>query len=161
MRHERALDKGEYSKVEAPTLWTAGAQLAPIPVTEVEEREPAVQMPTPAAPDVPVAVGGMIAVAYAALIGAFALATVGSAESLFAVTISALFLVAFLTVPRIFLAVEPKARKRSSFDRFMLDGIQTLTGHNSGPAALVQMLIVPVLLTFAALAMGIAAAIYM
>lgn len=160
MRHERALDKGKYSKVEAPTLWTAGAQLAPIPVTEVEEREP-VQMPTPAAPDVPIAVGGMIAVSYAALIGAFALATVGSAESLFAVTISALFLVAFFTVPRIFLAVEPKARRRSSFDRFMLDGIQTLTGHNSGPAALVQMLIVPVLLTFAALAMGIAAAIYM
>ena len=161
MRHERALDKGKYSKVEAPTLWTAGAQLAPMPVIEIEECEPAVQMPTPAAPDVPAAVGGMVVVAYAALIGAFALATVGSAESIFAVTVSALFMVAFFTVPRIFLAVEPKAKKRSSFDRFMLDGIQTLTGHNSGPAALVQMLIVPVLLTFAALAMGITAAIYM
>ncbi len=161
MRHERALDKDTYSKVEAPTLWTAGAQLAPMPVIEIADPEPAAQMPTPAAPDVPVAVGGMIAIAYAALIGAFAVATVGSAESAFAVTISALFVVAFFTVPRIFLAVEPKARKRSSFDRFMLDGVQTMTGHNSGPSALVQMLIVPVLLTFAALAMGIAAAIYL
>lgn len=161
MRHERALDKGSYSKVDGPSLWTAGAQLAPIPVIEVEERLPATQMPTPSAPEVPAAVGGMIVLAYAALIGAFAVATVGSAESLFAVTISALFAVAFFTVPRIFLAVEPKAEKRSSFDRFMLDGIETLTGHNSGPAALVQMLIVPVLLTFAALAMGVAAAIYM
>lgn len=161
MRHERALDKGNYSKVEAPSLWASGAQLVPMPITEVEEREPAAQMPTPSAPEIPAAVGGMIVLAYAALIGAFAVATVGSAESLFAVTISALFAVAFFTVPRIFLAVEPKAKKRSSFDRFMLDGIETLTGHNSGPAALVQMLIVPVLLTFAALAMGIAAAVYM
>ncbi|MEL1765999.1 hypothetical protein, partial [Acinetobacter baumannii] len=85
-------------------MWTAGAQLAPMPVIEIEESEPAAQMPTPAAPDVPAAVGGMIVVAYAALIGAFALATVGSAESFFAVTISALFMVAFFTVPRIFLA---------------------------------------------------------
>jgi hypothetical protein len=161
MRHERALDKDKYDKVEASNLWTAGAQVAPMPITEIEERAPVVQMPTPAAPDVPAAVGGMIAAAYAALIGAFAIATVGSAESIFAVTVSALFVVAFFTVPRIFLAVEPTTRKRSSFDRFMLDGIDTLTGHNSGPAVLVQMLIVPVLLTFAALAMGIAAAVYM
>ena len=161
MRHERALDKGSYSKVEAPSSWTAGAQLAPMPVTEIEQIEPAAQMPTPSAPEVPAAVGGMIAAAYAALIAALAVATVGSAQSVFAVTISALFLVAFFAVPRIFLAVEPKARRRSSFDRFMLDGMQTMTGHNSGPAALVQMLIVPVLLTFAALAMGIAAAIYL
>ncbi|WP_166042170.1 hypothetical protein [Sphingosinicella sp. YJ22] len=157
MRHERVLDKASYDKVEAPHLCLAGAQVAPLPVGEIE----APHMPTPAAPEVPAAVGGIIVAAYAALIAAFAVATVGSAESVFAVTISALFLVAFFTVPRIFLAVEPKARERSSFDRFMSDGIQTLTGHNSGAAALVQMLIVPVLLTFAALAMGIAAAIYM
>lgn len=157
MRHERVLDKASYDKVEAPHLWVAGAQVAPLPVGEIE----AAHMPTPAAPEVPAAVGAIIVAAYAALIAAFAVATVGSAESLFAVTISALFLVAFFTVPRIFLAVEPKARERSSFDRFMSDGIHTLTGHNSGAAALVQMLIVPVLLTFAALAMGIAAAIYM
>lgn len=161
MRHEQALDKSKYSKVEAPSLWTTGSDLVPMPITEVENREPAVQLPTPSAPDVPAAVGAMIAASYAALIAAFAIATVGSAQSIYAVTISALFLVAFFTVPRIFLAVEPKARQRSSFDRFMLDGIQTLTGHNSGPAALVQMLIVPVSLTFAALAMGIAAAIFM
>ena len=40
MRHERALDKDKYSKVEAPTMWAAGAQLAPMPVIEIEESEP-------------------------------------------------------------------------------------------------------------------------
>lgn len=161
MRHERALDKASYEKVDAPHLWTDGPQVVPLPIAEFAEHEAVAQAPTPSAPEVPAAVGGMIAIAYAGLIGAFAVATVGSAESLFAVVIAALFVVAFFTVPRIFLAVEPKAQKRSSFDRFMIDGIQTLTGHNSGPAALIQMLIVPVLLTFAALAMGIAAAIYL
>ena len=161
MRHERALAKDSYDKVGAPHLWAAGPQLAPLAPTEIQGHEAAVQMPTPAAPDVPAAVGAMIAASYAALIAAFAIATVGSAQSIYAVTISALFLVAYFTVPRIFLAVEPKARERSSFDRFMIEGIETLTGHNSGSAALVQMLIVPVSLTFAALAMGVAAAIFM
>ena len=146
MRHQRALDKGSYDKVDAPLIATGQEH---------------VQAPTPSAPDIPAAVGGMIVAAYAGLVAAFAIATVGSAQSIYAVTIAALFVVAFFTVPRIFLAVEPKERKRSSFDRFMLDGIQTLTGHNSGSAALVQMLIVPVSLTFAALAMGIAATIFM
>ena len=161
MRHERALDKASYEKVDAPHLRTGGPQVAPLPIAEYAGHGAEAQVPTPSAPEVPAAVGAMIVAAYAGLIGAFAVATVGSAQSLFAVVIAALFVVAFFTVPRIFLAVEPKTQKRSSFDRFMIDGIQTLTGHNSGPAALVQMLIVPVLLTFAALAMGIAAAIYL
>ena len=45
---------------------------APLPITDIEARKLAAQMPTPAAPDVPAAVGGMIVIAYAALIGAFA-----------------------------------------------------------------------------------------
>jgi 3-oxoacyl-(acyl-carrier-protein) synthase len=39
--------------------------------------------------------------------------------------------------------------------------METLTGHSTGGAALVQMLIVPVSLTFGILAMAVAAAIYM
>jgi hypothetical protein len=41
----------------------------------------------------------------------------------------------------------------------MEQGMETLTGHSDAGAALVQMLIVPVLLTFAILATGIYAAI--
>jgi hypothetical protein len=43
----------------------------------------------------------------------------------------------------------------------MRDGMDTFTGHSSGGAALIQMLIVPVLLTLGAAGMGIAAAIIM
>jgi hypothetical protein len=39
--------------------------------------------------------------------------------------------------------------------------MDTFTGHSSGAAALVQMLVVPVLLTFGALAMAVIAAIYL
>ena len=64
-------------------------------------------------------------------------------------------MVVFFTVPRIFFAIEPNGERRVSFDRFLAHGIDTFTGHNSGKAALVQMLIVPVLLTLGVLAMGI------
>lgn len=162
MRHEQILDKGSYSKVSVAAVWPANPLVAPLPIPDLEEpQQPEAFAPTPAAQDVPAAVGGLLVAAYASLIGAFALATVGSAESLYVVTISALFVVTFFTVPRIFLGVEPKAGKRPSFDRFMRDGLETLTGHSTGAATLVQMLIVPVLLTFAALAMGVAAAIIM
>jgi hypothetical protein len=157
MRHEQVLDREGYSEVDVAALWPA-QQLVPLPLPDIQARGFA---PTPAAADLPAAVGGLLFAAYAALIGAFALATVGSARSIFAVTISALFVVMYFTVPRIFFGVEPKAGRRPSFDRFMREGIQTLTGHSRGRDALVQMLIVPVLLTLGALAMGVAAAIYL
>ena len=43
----------------------------------------------------------------------------------------------------------------------MHKGLDTLTGHSTGKDALVQMLIVPVLLTLGLLAMGIAGAVYL
>ena len=75
------------------------------------------------------------------------------------IVIAALFVVMFFSVPRIFLAVEPKDGVRPSLDQFMANGTETLTGHNSGKAALVEILTLPVALTVAILAMGIAAAI--
>jgi hypothetical protein len=169
MRHARELDKASYSKVHVAAVWPS-TNLVPLPILDVEEpqRAPpqaearvAAFMPTPAAPDMPAAVGAILFAAYAALIGAFALATVASAYSIYMITISALFVVTFFTVPRIFFGIEPKAGRRPSLGRFMHDGVQTLTGHSSGKDALVQMLIVPVFLTFAALAMGVAAAVYL
>ncbi len=174
MRHERVLDKTSYEQVSVAAVWPAapktvhlpsievdevarGAALAPVPAPGQNEAP----VSTPAAPDLPAAVGVLIVASYVALIGAFFVAMAGSAESVFAITISALFLVAFFTVPRLFLAVEPKAGRRPSFDRFMREGLDTLTGRNTGAAVLVQMLLVPVSLTFAVLVMGIAAAIYL
>jgi len=74
------------------------------------------------------------------------------------IVIAALFVVMFFSVPRIFLTVEPDG-VRPSLDQFMANGTETLTGHNSGKAALVEILTLPVALTVAILAMGIAAAI--
>jgi hypothetical protein len=79
-----------------------------------------------------------------------------NAESAFVISIAALFLVAFLSVPRIFLAIEPETARRPSMSAFLERGMQTATGHLSGRGALVQMLVVPVLLSLGVLAIGIA-----
>jgi hypothetical protein len=103
----------------------------------------------------------MIAASYVVLVGTFALATIASAYSVYMITISFSFLVAYFAVPWLFLRQEPKSGRRPSLDRFMRDGIDTFTGHSSGGAALIQMMIVPILLTLGVAAMGIAAAIIM
>jgi len=162
MRHEQIADRASYTKVDMAAVWPVSAQIAPAPVLDLEEEGKAPGfVPTPAAPDVPAVVGKLIIASYAGLLIAFTLATVASAQSIFAVIIAAMFMVAFFTVPALFLREEPKNGARPSFDRFMRDGMGTLTGHSSGGAALVQMLIVPVFLTMGALAMGVAAAIIM
>ena len=160
MRHEQVADKASYQKVDIAAVWPASAQVAPLPVPDVEmQAEPF--RAAAAAPDVPAGVGVLIAGSYAALVGALAVATMGSKESLFQLAIVVTFLIAFFAVPRLFLGLEPSDGRRPTMGRFMAQGIETLTGHCSGRAALVQMLIVPVLLTFAALAMGVIAAIAM
>lgn len=159
MRHEQIFDRDSYARVEMPAVWPIGGQVEPAPVADVAETSAGPEihsMPTPSCADVPASVGGLIVLSYAGLVGAFALATVGSAHSWYMITISALFLVAFFTVPRIFLGVEPKQGLRPDFDRFMAEGMETLTGHSSGSAALVQMLIVPVSLTLGVLVMAVA-----
>ena len=124
--------------------------LAPLSLGVPESTRPA-----PAVPDVPASVGGMQAASYAALIGALFVATAGSASSIFAIAIAALFVAIFFTVPRIFFAVEPMTEKRPEFGKFLQLGMETQTGHSGGPAALVQMFVVPVFLTLAVLAMGL------
>ena len=162
MRHEQILDRDSYTKVDVAAVWPVGGQVAPLPVPEAAQTPLEVHaVPTPSCADVPAAVGGLIVASYAGLIGAFAVATVGSAHSWYMITISALFVVAFFTVPRIFLGIEPKQGARPDFDRFMAEGMQTLTGHSSGGAALVQMLIVPVSLTLAMLAIAVAVSVIM
>ncbi|MEA3052714.1 MAG: hypothetical protein QOG72_1617 [Sphingomonadales bacterium] len=148
MRYEQIAASHSYDRVEAPAVWPAEASDSATTF-----------MPTPSAPDMPAAAGGMLVASYAALIGAFALVTAGSARSIFAIAICLFFVAMFFAVPRLFLSVEPKQQRRVGLGEFMHGGIQTLTGHCSGGAALVQMMIVPVLLTFGVLLIGIAKAI--
>ena len=159
MRREQFIARQNYDAIDVAAVWPTSAQLAPFPIPEMELISGRQEFTaTPAAPDVPAAVGVMIAASYAGLIVALAVATVGSAESIFVIVIAALFVVAFFTVPRIFFAVERDSGVRMSFDAFLRNGMDTFTGHNSGKAALIQMLIIPVMLTFAVLAMGVAIA---
>ena len=160
MRHDSLKDRENFDTVDVAAVWPASAQVAPLPIPEaVDGCEEQVVRSTPAAPDVPAAAGFMIAGTYVALIAALAMATAGSGKSLMAIVIAFFFVFTFFSVPAIFFGVEGAEHGRRSFSKFMEDGMETLTGHNSGRAALVQMLLVPVLLTFGVICMGIAAAL--
>jgi hypothetical protein len=160
MRHEQIADKASYTKVEiAAAAWPVIARAAPAPLPEEVDAAGEAFAATPSCPDVPAAAGGLIVAAYVGLIATFAVTMTGSAQSVFALVICGVFLAAFFAVPRIFLGVEPGAGRRPSFDRFLREGMATMTGRSSGRDALIQMLIVPVMLILGVIAMGIAAAI--
>lgn len=162
MRHDQILAKDSYTKVDVAAVWPAEGRVVELPlVPQAKAGNAKVQpfAPTPAAPDVPAVVGGMIAASYVALIAAFAIGLAGSAQSIYAIAIVGLLLVAFFAVPRIFFAIEPQQKPRTDMYRFMREGMETQTGHSSGKDALILMLMVPVLLTFGAIAMGVIAAV--
>lgn len=160
MRHDSLKDPKAFDAVDIAAVWPVSAQVAPLPIPDLGgEQEPRATDATPAAADVPASVGMMIAGSYGVLLAALALATAGSAKSLFAIVIAAFFLFMFFSVPAVFLGVDSAGRRGRSSADFMERGMQTLTGHCSGRAALIQMLLVPVLLTFGIVCMGIAAAI--
>ncbi len=164
MRHERiskALAEADIAAAAWPST-LEGLTLLEAPVAEPANDDDFVHSAaTAAAPDVAAGVGGLIVGAYVSLVMVFFAFFAGSAQALLAVCVSAGFVAIFFAVPRIFFAVEAKAGRRPSLSDFMYRGIDTLTGHSSGSEALVQMLIVPVLLTFGLLAMGITGAIYL
>jgi hypothetical protein len=88
MRHDQIKATDSFTTVDLAAVWPASAQVAPLPLPDMQPpAEAAAFTPTPAAPDVPAAVGGMLVAAYAALLGSFALATVASAHSVFMIVI--------------------------------------------------------------------------
>jgi hypothetical protein len=115
---------------------------------------------TPAMADVPTGVARLIVAPYAALIAVFFALFANSALATFSIIICAFFVAMYFGVARIFLAVEASPSRRPSFDRFMRVGMDTMTGRSSGRDALLQMLIVPVLVTMGLAAMGIIGKIY-
>lgn len=138
MRHHELRNPRAYDVVEAPlAAERAGWRLKQA-----------------AAPDMPKAAGILMIAAYGALIGAFAL-TIHGPRADFAILIAAFYLLMFFAVPAMFLGVEQDRTRRPDLVQFLERGIETATGHIGGSGALVQMLIVPVLLTFGVLAMGI------
>jgi hypothetical protein len=160
VRHEQIATGNNVTEFDIAAVWPGNAPFASMPVPDLPQLgDRDGYRSAAAAPDVPVAVGRLIVAAYAALIAAFALTAAGSRESVFMISISALFVVIFFTVPRLMLGVEPQGAIRLSFSRFMESGMDTFTGRSSGQAALVQILIVPVFLTAGVLVIGVAAAV--
>ena len=126
--------------------------LVDAPATEAADEQRA--QPAAAAPDMPKAAGVFMIASYAALMGAFVV-TIHGARADFAIVIGCFYVAMFFAVPAIFFGVEDDRVRRPSLLEFLDDGVETATGRISGGGALVQMLIVPVLLAFAILAMGI------
>ena len=115
---------------------------------------------TTAAPDVPAAVGGIIAASYAGLMAVFFAFFARSPLALFSIVVCAGFVAIYFAIPRIFLAIEADPARRPTLGRFLRTGIDTATGRTGGKDALIQMIIVPVLVTLGLAAIGIIASIY-
>ena len=158
MLRDHHIDRFDLDDQESVWPVLSRDRAAPERVAEAVDDLPEFQS-APACPDVPSVVGGLLFGVYAALIGALALATAGSAESWFMLAIAAFFVIAFFTVPSFFFAVEPRRGERPPMDRFLEEGVMTYTGRCSGSAALVQMLIVPVSLAAGVLIIALEAAI--
>lgn len=116
--------------------------------------------PAAAAPDVPAAVGRLVVAPYVALLAVFFALFAGSPLAFFSIGVCALFVGMYFAVPRIFFAVEADPARRPSLAQFLECGLQTLTGRTGGRDALIQMLIVPVLVTFGLMTIGIIGKIF-
>ena len=150
MRHEQIDISERLDEANLAALWPSGPDFAPAGV----DAAPIQSGPTPAVPDVPPAVGKMLVGVYAAMIGIFMATLGGSKEAAFMIVISGAYVAIYCAVPWIFFKVERDSSRRPGMREFMARGLDTWTGHSSGRDALVQMLIVPVLLTIAVLFIG-------
>lgn len=160
MRHERIAEARIAAAAWPTTLEglmlaePVASETATMPVAELQAG------PTAAAPDIAPGVGGLIVASYVSLVMVLFTFFTGSLSAMFMVVVAAGFVAIFFAVPRIFFAVEPKSGRRPSMPEFMERGLGTFTGHSGGRDALLQMLIVPVLLTLGLLVMGIVGKIY-
>jgi hypothetical protein len=145
--------RDSFDVLDAAEIWPRPTVMPAAPLAEIESG----LRSAPAVPDLPVAVGRAVVTVYAALILAFAALMGGSAEALFMIAISGFYVAIFLAVPRLFLGVENDPSLRPNMARFMHQGMATHTGRMSGSSALVQMFLVPVLLTLTVFVIGVAA----
>ncbi len=141
LKNSTAYDIVDPAKVEAAAAAERAGEARPKPASAV--------------PDMPAVAGIFMVAVYAGLMGAFALTMAGDGATIFAIFIGAFYVFMFVSVPAVFLGVEQDGARRPSLAEFLEKGIETATGPISGTGALVQMLIVPFLLTLGVIAMGI------
>ena len=148
MRHDQITIKDSYQVTPFPRETIA----AIAPSIPTERFEPFRSVPV--MPDV-VGAGRLIVASYIAMVIVFAVGFGGPRDVNFALTIVGLFVVVYFTLPRILLGVAPETIGRPSLEQFISDGMMTYTGRTGGKAALVQILIVPICLAVAAIAMTV------
>jgi hypothetical protein len=149
-------DEQLHARTEGEQIWPAITREAPAaqPVqAQIDDLGPF--RSAAGTPDVPKSLWALMFGCYISLIGALAIATAGQGQSKFMIVLAASFVVVLFGVPGILLTLEPKISNRPSMDRFLAQGIDTFTGHCGGGAALVQMLVVPVLLILGVLTIAI------
>lgn len=156
MRHETIDQRHDTDSRDIAAVWPSTTQVAPLPLSELEPARVAVDHPG-AAPDVPAVAGSLLVAVYGSLLAVLAIGTTGSGKSLLSIVVAAFFLFMFFAVPAVFLGVADEKAERPSLARFMEQGMQTLNGHSTGGAALVQMFAVPVCLIFGMLLTGVLA----
>jgi hypothetical protein len=152
MRHEQLENHHNFDVLDVAEVWPNGVDAAHAPLSEIQA---AMASRTTAAPDVPAAAGGLMAATYGGLLAAFPLLITHDRSSAFAIVIGAFYLVMFFAVPALFFRIESDTTRRPAMSIFLERGMQTATGHISGRGALVQMLVVPTLLTFGVIAIGL------
>jgi ABC-type amino acid transport system permease subunit len=159
MRHDWLQHRDKFDIVDVAAVWPRADAGVQAPLAEIEAGAPPTFTSAPAVPDMPVEIGRAIVGIYVAIVVAFALTMAKGGQASFMIAISAFYVAIFLAVPRLFLAVEGDRSRRPSWREFLSRGMNTHTGHMSGRAALLQILIVPVLLLTAISAMGLTALI--
>jgi hypothetical protein len=148
--------------MELPKLsLSTGTRAAEQPFSRIEAPVPiaarAVATPQPATPQLPSAVGWLMLLVYAALMGAFLLFFGGSGSTAFVIAIGLFFLVVYAAVPFVFLRMQARNPDQATWTRFLERGLETWTGHLSGRQALFQILAIPVALAIAVVGIGLAA----
>ena len=146
MRHEELHNNEAFDIIDLAEVW---------PERAAELEGASEGKGASAVPDMPAAAGILIVGVYAALMGAFAVTLGHDGHAGFVIVIAAFFVAMFFAIPFVFLRTEKDGSRRPSLTVFLESGIDTATGRISGGGALVQMLIVPLLLVFAILAIGI------
>ncbi|WP_077147438.1 hypothetical protein [Sphingopyxis sp. KK2] len=109
-----------------------------------------------AAPDIPAEIGRMMLWSYALMMAALFLFFATSVEASMMVVISAGYTAIYLGVPAILIAGEGRSGGRSMAD-FLSKGLVIATGHIGGREAAAQILLIPVAITIAIIAIGTAA----
>jgi len=111
----------------------------------------------PVSPTLPYAAPVLVVLAYAGVLGSFWLSFAGDSSAALSIGVSTFYALVFFGVPYALWRTEARhgaSPSRPALPEFLRGDFETIDGRISGRAALVQVLLVPVVLAFGSLAIG-------